>query len=305
MIPKTAARNRSVPDTGLFYENLRGETTMLTNIKEYSLLIIGSFFFAIGVNLFAIPNELGEGGVTGISMLLYYVLHWSPGITNFIMNGILLSVGFRLLSKRVTYYSIISIVFTSVFLHLTEGMAAPVEDAILGTVFAGIFIGVGLGLVLRAGGTTGGSAILARMTQKYLGWSVSSSMLLFDMIVVLSSYFVIDAANTMYTVISIYISTKVLDYILEGFDTRKAATIISDHADEVASRVNEDMDRGVTVISAKGSYTNESRDILYIVINKQELFQLKKIVHKIDDKAFVVIHDVRDVFGEGFTFPKT
>ncbi|KZZ83939.1 YitT family protein [Bacillus sp. SJS] len=278
---------------------------MLTNIKEYSLLIIGSFFFAIGVNLFAIPNELGEGGVTGISMLLYYVLHWSPGITNFIMNGILLSVGFRLLSKRVTYYSIISIVFTSVFLHLTEGMAAPVEDAILGTVFAGIFIGVGLGLVLRAGGTTGGSAILARMTQKYLGWSVSSSMLLFDMIVVLSSYFVIDAANTMYTVISIYISTKVLDYILEGFDTRKAATIISDHADEVASRVNEDMDRGVTVISAKGSYTNESRDILYIVINKQELFQLKKIVHKIDDKAFVVIHDVRDVFGEGFTFPKT
>ncbi|WP_338778958.1 YitT family protein [Metabacillus sp. FJAT-52054] len=278
---------------------------MLTNIKEYSLLIIGSFFFAIGVNLFAIPNELGEGGVTGISMLLYYVLHWSPGITNFIMNGILLSVGFRLLSKRVTYYSIISIVFTSVFLHLTEGMAAPVEDAILGTVFAGIFIGVGLGLVLRAGGTTGGSAILARMTQKYLGWSVSSSMLLFDMIVVLSSYFVIGAANTMYTVISIYISTKVLDYILEGFDTRKAATIISDHADEVASRVNEDMDRGVTVISAKGSYTNESRDILYIVINKQELFQLKKIVHKIDDKAFVVIHDVRDVFGEGFTFPKT
>ncbi|AZB44686.1 YitT family protein [Bacillus sp. FJAT-42376] len=278
---------------------------MLTNLKEYGLLIIGSFFFAIGVNLFAIPNHLGEGGVTGISMLLYYVLEWSPGFTNFIMNGILLAVGYRMLSKRVTYYSIISIVFTSVFLRLTEGMAAPVEDAILGTVFAGIFIGVGLGLVLRAGGTTGGSAILARMTQKYFGWSVSSSMLLFDMIVVLSSYFVIGAANTMYTVISIYISTKVLDYILEGFDTRKAATIISDYADEVAIRVNADMDRGVTVISAKGSYTKESRDILYIVINKQELFQLKKIVHKIDDKAFVVIHDVRDVFGEGFTFPKT
>ncbi|MTH55589.1 DUF2179 domain-containing protein [Bacillus mangrovi] len=278
---------------------------MISTIKEYSMLIIGSFFFAIGVNLFAIPNELGEGGVTGISMLLYYVLAWSPGITNFVMNGILLIFGYRLLSKRVTYYSIISIVFTSVFLHVTEGMAAPVDEVILGTVFAGVFIGIGLGLVLRAGGTTGGSAILARMTQKYFGWSVSSSMMLFDMIVVLSSYFVIGAANTMYTVISIYISTKVLDYILEGFDTRKAATIISDHADEVAAKVNADMDRGATVISARGSYTQESRDILYIVINKQELFQLKKIVHSIDDKAFVVIHDVRDVFGEGFTFPKT
>ncbi|RXZ02292.1 YitT family protein [Fictibacillus sp. S7] len=278
---------------------------MNSAVKEFTLIIIGSFFFALGVNCFAIPNELGEGGVTGVSMILYYLFSWSPSYTNFIMNGILLIIGYRLLNKRVTLYTVFSIVFTSVFLHLTEGWGSPVKDTILGTVFAGIFIGIGLGLVLRSGGTTGGSTILARMANQYFGWSISGAMLGIDLLVVMSSYFVIGAQNTMYTVISIYISTKVLDYIIEGFDTRKAVTIISQHAEQIAQKVNNDMDRGVTVFSAHGSYTKESKEILYVVINKQELFQLKKIVQKMDEKAFVVVHDVRDVFGEGFTFPKT
>ncbi|SDM94194.1 Uncharacterized membrane-anchored protein YitT, contains DUF161 and DUF2179 domains [Fictibacillus solisalsi] len=278
---------------------------MNSTVKEFTLIIIGSFFFALGVNCFAIPNELGEGGVTGVSMIFYYLFSWSPSYTNFIMNGILLMIGYRLLNKRVTIYTVFCIVFTSVFLHLTEGWGSPVKDTILGTVFAGIFIGIGLGLVLRSGGTTGGSTILARMANQYFGWSISGAMLGIDLLVVMSSYFVIGAQNTMYTVISIYISTKVLDYIIEGFDTRKAVTIISQHAEQIAQKVNNDMNRGVTVFSAHGSYTKQSKEILYVVINKQELFQLKKIVQKMDEKAFVVVHDVRDVFGEGFTFPKT
>lgn len=272
--------------------------------KEITLIIIGSLFFALGVNWFAIPNELGEGGVTGISMTLYYVLGWSPGLTNFIMNGFLLAIGYKVLNKRVTWYTMIAIFFTSLFIHLTEGMGNSV-DIMLGTVFAGVFIGIGLGLVLRSGGTTGGSTIIARMLNQHFGWGVSTTMFVFDILVVIGSAFVIGIENTMYTGISIYISTKILDYLIDGFDTRKAVTIISDSTDEIAKKVSDEMDRGVTIINARGHYSNEAKDILYVVINKQELFLLKKMIQRVDDKAFVVVHDVRDVFGEGFTFPKT
>ncbi|MBH0157384.1 YitT family protein [Fictibacillus sp. 5RED26] len=272
--------------------------------KEITLIIIGSLFFALGVNWFAIPNELGEGGVTGISMTLYYVLGWSPGLTNFIMNGFLLAIGYKVLNKRVTWYTMIAIFFTSLFIHLTEGMGDSV-DIMLGTVFAGVFIGIGLGLVLRSGGTTGGSTIIARMLNQHFGWGVSTTMFVFDILVVIGSAFVIGIENTMYTGISIYISTKILDYLIDGFDTRKAVTIISDSTDEIAKKVSDEMDRGVTIINARGHYSNEAKDILYVVINKQELFLLKKMIQRVDEKAFVVVHDVRDVFGEGFTFPKT
>ncbi|WP_430481906.1 YitT family protein [Rossellomorea marisflavi] len=277
---------------------------MNSTAKEITLIIIGSLFFALGVNLFAIPNELGEGGVTGISMTLYYVFGWSPGYTNFIMNGILLAIGYKVLNKRVTWYTLLAIFFTSVFLHFTEGMGRSL-DIMLGTVFAGVFIGIGLGLVLRSGGTTGGSTIVARMLNQKFGWAVSTSMFVFDILVVIGSGFVIGIENTMYTGISIYISTKILDYLIDGFDTRKAVTIISPLTDAIAEKVSAEMDRGATIINARGHYSQESKDILYVVINKQELFLLKKMIQQIDDKAFVVVHDVRDVFGEGFTFPKT
>ncbi|MQR94311.1 YitT family protein [Fictibacillus phosphorivorans] len=272
--------------------------------KEITLIIIGSLFFALGVNWFAIPNELGEGGVTGISMTLYYVLGWSPGLTNFVMNGLLLAIGYKVLNKRVTWYTMIAIFFTSLFIHLTEGLGKPV-DIMLGTVFAGVFIGIGLGLVLRSGGTTGGSTIIARMLNQHFGWGVSTTMFVFDILVVGGSAFVIGIENTMYTGISIYISTKILDYLIDGFDTRKAVTIISNSTDEIAKKVSDEMDRGVTLINARGHYSKEAKDILYVVINKQELFLLKKMIQRVDEKAFVVVHDVRDVFGEGFTFPKT
>ena len=159
---------------------------MNSTTKEITLIIIGSLFFALGVNLFAIPNELGEGGVTGISMTLYYVFDWSPGITNFVMNGVLLAIGYKVLNKRVTWYTMLAIFFTSLFIQLTEGMGDSV-DIMLGTVFAGVFIGLGLGLVLRSGGTTGGSTIVARMLNQQFGWGVSTSMFVFDILVVLSS----------------------------------------------------------------------------------------------------------------------
>lgn len=270
---------------------------------EILSLLIGSAIFAIGINFFAIPNKLAEGGFTGITMITYYLFHWSPDIVYFILNASLLIIGYKFLKKQLIIYTIISILAISFFLRITDGFGVPTSETLLGTIFAGVFIGIGLGIVFRAGGTTGGSTVLAQMVHQYFGWSISKSLLVFDLIVVAGGYFVIGFEKTMYTIISIYIGIKVLDYIMEGLNPRKAINVISDKADEIAAIVSNDMNRGVTIFPAKGHYSGVSKETLYIIINKNELFELQKIIHAIDPNAFVVINDVNDVLGEGFTLP--
>ncbi|MED0979851.1 YitT family protein [Bacillus paramycoides] len=263
-------------------------------------IIIGAFLFALGVNLFVIPNEFGEGGVTGITIITYYLFEWSPGLVNLILNAILLIVGYKFLNKVTTIYTIIAVVTNSLFLHLTEGWNIASNEMLVNAIFGGVFIGCGIGLIIRVGGTTAGTTILARMTHKYLGWSISYGLLFFDLIVAFSSYFIIGAEKLMLTIIMLYVGTKVMEFVIEGLNPKKAITIISDKPNEIAEQVTSLMDRGVTVYSGHGYYTKTPKDILYIVINKQEVMKLKRIVQSTDTSAFIAIHDVRDVFGEGF-----
>ncbi|HDR7531973.1 TPA: YitT family protein [Bacillus anthracis] len=263
-------------------------------------IIIGAFLFALGVNLFVIPNEFGEGGVTGITIITYYLFEWSPGLVNLILNAILLIVGYKFLNKITTIYTIIAVVTNSLFLHLTEGWTIASDEMLVNAIFGGIFIGCGIGLIIRVGGTTAGTTILARMTHKYLGWSISYGLLFFDLIVAFSSYFIIGAEKLMLTIIMLYVGTKVMEFVIEGLNPKKAITIISDKPDEIAGKVTSLMGRGVTVYSGHGYYTKTPKDILYVVINKQEVVKLKRIVQTTDPAAFIAIHDVRDVFGEGF-----
>lgn len=252
------------------------------------------------MNLFVIPNEFGEGGVTGITIITYYLFEWSPGLVNLILNAFLLIAGYKFLNKITTIYTIIAVVTNSLFLHLTEGWTIASDEMLVNAIFGGIFIGCGIGLIIRVGGTTAGTTILARMTHKYLGWSISYGLLFFDLIVAFSSYFIIGAEKLMLTIIMLYVGTKVMEFVIEGLNTKKAITIISDNPNEIAGKVTNLMGRGVTVYSGHGYYTKTPKEILYIVINKQEVVKLKRIVQTTDPSAFIAIHDVRDVFGEGF-----
>ena len=273
---------------------------MKKRTTDIIFIIIGAFLFALGVNLFVIPNEFGEGGVTGITIITYYLFEWSPGLVNLILNAILLIVGYKFLNKVTTIYTIIAVVTNSLFLHLTEGWNIASNEMLVNAIFGGVFIGCGIGLIIRVGGTTAGTTILARMTHKYLGWSISYGLLFFDLIVAFSSYFIIGAEKLMLTIIMLYVGTKVMEFVIEGLNPKKAITIISDKPNEIAEQVTTLMDRGVTVYSGHGYYTKTPKDILYIVINKQEVIKLKRIVQTTDPNAFIAIHDVRDVFGEGF-----
>ncbi|MED1410443.1 MULTISPECIES: YitT family protein [Bacillus] len=270
-------------------------------VKEIALITIGSLLFAIGINYFAIPNRLSEGGIIGLTVVTYYLFDWSPGIVNFGLNAILLAVGYKFFDKKTMIYTIIGIVETSLFLYVTEHIQYQVNgDTLLAALFAGVFVGIGLGCMFKAGGTSGGSAILARLANQYLGWSVGKGVLIIDIVVIAGSVFIIGQEKAMYTLVAVFIGAKVIDFIVEGMDTKTAVTIISNQPDLIRETITNNMTRGVTVLEGRGGYTGKNKEVLYVVINKQELVKLKQVISRVDEDAFVVIHDVRDVLGGGF-----
>lgn len=267
---------------------------------ELFMLLVGAFLFALAVNVFIIPNDFGEGGVTGVSIILFYLLKWSPALVGFTLNGILLIIGYKLLDNKTIIYTIIAVAFNSLFLYLTESWRIDSSEPVINAVFAGLLAGGGIGLIIRVGGTTAGTTILARLANKYWDWNISYALLFFDLIVAGLSVFVIGLEKVMFTFVILFIGTKAMEFIIEGVNPKKAVTIISAEHDRIAAKVTELMDRGVTVLRGYGYYTGEDKNVLYIAISKQEVSMLKKIVRAEDKSAFVTIHDVRDVFGEGF-----
>lgn len=272
----------------------------IKNIKNILLVILGSFIFSAGVNAFVISGNLGEGGVTGIAIVLYYAFHISPALTNFVANAILIVIGYKFLSKKSTILTIIATVLISVFLSLTESWHVETGNVIINAVFGGTSVGLGIGIIVLAGGTTAGTTILARIANKYLDVSTAYALLFFDLIVVAISLTVLPLSKALVTVISLYIGTKVMDYVIEGLNTKKAMTIISSKPEEVAMAIDEQVGRGLTILNGHGYYSREEKDVLYVVVAKTQVTRAKRIIKKIDKNAFLVIHDVRDVYGNGF-----
>lgn len=273
---------------------------MNKTIRDIILVIIGSFIFSAGINAFVISVNLGEGGVTGIAIVLYYAFHISPGITNFVLNAILIIVGYKYLSKRSTYLTIFATVLISIFLGLTETWHVETGNVVINAVFGGTCVGLGIGIIVLAGGTTAGTVILARIVNKYLDISTPYALLFFDLIVVLISLTEIPLVKCLVTVMSLYIGTKVMEFVIEGLNTKKAMTIISSRPNEVAKAIDQQVGRGLTILNGHGYYTREEKDVLYVVISKTQVSRAKRIIKNIDENAFLVIHDVRDVYGNGF-----
>lgn len=273
---------------------------MNKTIRDIILVMIGSFIFSAGINAFVISGNLGEGGVTGIAIVLYYAFHISPGITNFVLNAILIIVGYKYLSKRSTYLTIFATVLISIFLGLTETWHVETGNVVINAVFGGTCVGLGIGIIVLAGGTTAGTVILARIVNKYLDISTPYALLFFDLIVVLISLTEIPLAKCLVTVMSLYIGTKVMEFVIEGLNTKKAMTIISSRPNEVAKAIDQQVGRGLTILNGHGYYTREEKDVLYVVISKTQVSRAKRIIKNIDENAFLVIHDVRDVYGNGF-----
>ncbi|CAD2073863.1 YitT family protein [Phocicoccus pinnipedialis] len=261
------------------------------------VITIGSFLFAIGVNTFMIGGGLAEGGVIGLSIIMYYAFGYSPALTNFLINMLLLAVGFKFLSKRAMIYTLFTVPMNSLMIWLTETWIFKTDQIIINMVFGGLLIGLGIGLIFRVGSTTAGTTILARIANKYLDVNVSYALLFFDLIVITIGLTVMDLERILLTVIALYIATKVMDFIIEGMNPKKAVTIISKRPEVLAKLITVDIERGVTILKGKGYYTQENKEVLYVVINKNQLSRLKRLIKNNDEEAFVIVHDVNDVLG--------
>ncbi|PAV29481.1 hypothetical protein CIL05_11485 [Virgibacillus profundi] len=274
-------------------------------IKNILFILLGSAIFSFGIVHFNMQNNLGEGGFTGITLLLYFLWGWDPAITNIILNIPVFFIGWKFLGRNTFIYTIIGTFAVSIFLSIFQANQFTVylqTDMTLAALFAGVSIGVGLGIIFRYGGTTGGVDIIARLVNKYAGWSMGKTMFLFDFVVIATSVFVIlELVEGMYTLVAVYVAARVIDFIQEGAYSAKGATIISGQSDEIADKILKKMDRGVTVLDGRGSFSGEKRDVLYCVVARNEIVRLKNIINGIDPHAFVAVSTVHDVVGEGFT----
>lgn len=275
-------------------------------LKNILFILIGAAIFSFGIVHFNMENNLAEGGFTGITLLLYFLFDIDPSYSNLILNIPLFLIGWKLLGKHVFYYTIIGTVAVSVFLWIFQHyrfMSIPLhDDMTLASLFAGVFVGVGLGVIFRYGGTTGGVDILARLSHKYIGWSMGKTMFMFDALVILTSIvFYLNYREAMYTLVAVFIGARVIDFMQEGAYAARGATIISDRCDDIATKILKELDRGATLIKGQGTFTGEERKMLYCVVGRNEIVRLKNVIHSIDPHAFVAVSDVHDVLGEGFT----
>ena len=268
-------------------------------------ILLGTAIFSFGFVHFNMQNQLGEGGFSGITLILYFTLNWDPALMNLLLNIPMFILGWRLLGKKSLIYTIIGTIGVSVFLKIFQTYEFQMnlqDDLFLVSLFAGVFVGIGLGIVFRYGGTTGGVDIIARLANKYLGWSMGKTMFGFDFIVILLSWLTfLDARSMMYTLVAVYVGGRVIDLVQDGAYSAKGVFVISLKSGEIADLISKRMDRGVTIFDGHGHFTKEHRDVLYCVVGRNELVRLKSIIHTIDPHAFVTVMEVHEVAGEGFT----
>lgn len=274
-------------------------------IKNIFFILLGSAIFSFGIVHFNMQNNLAEGGFTGITLLLYFLFNWDPSYVNLLLNIPLFFIGWRLLGKNVFLYTLIGTVAVSVFLWIFQRYQINMpfkDDLTLAALFAGVFIGVGLGIIFRFGGTTGGVDIIARLVHKYIGWSMGKTMFLFDVVVItLSLIFYLTYQEAMYTLVAVFVGARVIDFMQEGAYSARGAIIISEKNQEIADKIMTEMERGVTVLKGHGSYSKQEKEVLYCVVGRNEIVLLKRVITSVDPHAFVSVTMVHDVLGEGFT----
>lgn len=274
-------------------------------LKNIIFILLGSAIFSFGIVHFNMQNNLAEGGFTGLTLLLYFLFDINPSWSNLFLNIPVFFFGWKYLGRTTFYYTVIGTVAVSLFLEIFQRYQFHIplhNDLTLAALFAGAFIGVGLGIIFRSGGTTGGVDIIARIVNKFVGWSVGKAMLLFDACVILLSLITyLSYREAMYTLLAVFIGTQVIDFIQEGQYSGRGALIISDKYEEIGNQILLKMNRGITVLQGGGFYSKSQKKVLFCVVSRNEIVSLKNLITTIDPHAFVSISHVNDVMGEGFT----
>ena len=275
-------------------------------VFDYLLIFFGAAIQAIGLRLFLVPADLASGGVTGIAQLINHYTNWPIGVIVLVGNIPLFVLGWRFLGgRRFALRTAFAFIVYSLLVDLIPRLKffpanGLTDDIFLNSLYGAVVSGIGYGLVYRARGTSGGSDILARILNHYRGVSMTQSYLMVDSAVILAAGFVFGWKQALYAIITLYVSGLVSELTLEGSGTVRTALIITSKPDLVSQRVLDELERGVTILQGTGAYTGADRPVLYSVITRSEVIQLKTIVQEIDPLAFIVIGQAYEALGEGF-----
>lgn len=278
----------------------RNKNSKYHYVVQYLQLIIGCAIAAVGFNVFLKPNQIASGGMVGISLIVKELFNIEPAITQWGGNMALLLVGLFLLGKKYILRTVLGSVILPLFIFFTRNLNAVTLNPLLGSIYGGLLAGIGLGLVFKSDGSTGGTSILASIVNKYLGISLGNSQGLIDASVIIAAAFVFDGEKALYAIISLFITSKAIDLIQLGFSGSKVAFIVSKESEIIKEYVLKNLDRGVTKLSGFGGYTEEERTILMVVMDKSEINRFKDLIKSIDPKAFIIISDTHEVLGQGF-----
>ncbi len=270
-------------------------------IRSYLWITVGSVVIALALDIFLVPNKIAAGGVSGLATIFFHLFRLPVGWVLLALNIPLFLLSFRELGGRVFIRSVYGALITAVFVELlTNHVSVMTHDVLLSAIYGGIITGLGMGIVLKAGGTTGGTDLVARLLHKYFPVTVGQGLLGADFVVISLAGIFFNVELALYALLSLLITSKMIDLVQEGISFAKAAYIISEHSEEISQAVFKELGRGVTALQGKGMFTGEDRPVLLCVVGKTEESRLKELIYDIDHKAFVFITDAHEVLGEGF-----
>lgn len=273
-------------------------------VQNYSLIVLGSALYAVAFDWCFVPNGIAFGGITGLAQIVNAVLPWAPvGTLVILFNLPLFVLGWKFLGGHLLVSSLVSMALSSLMI---DGLASlytfSAMDHLLACIFGGVVLGLGLGIIFLQGATTGGTDLVARLLKLKLAWLPMGKLLMgIDLVVIVAVALAFRSLNSaLYGLVALYISTLVMDGVLYGLDNAKVAYIISDHPEEIAKVIIDDLDRSVTYLSGEGGYSGTRKKVILCAFKQREIVAIKETVRRVDPNAFMIVCAAHEVLGEGF-----
>lgn len=269
-------------------------------IRSLITIPIGALLSAIGLEEFLVPNNIIDGGITGISIMLEYITHVPLGLFIGVLNLPFIIIGYKQIGKTFAFSTLYAILCLSIFTSIFIPIPQITADPLLASVFGGVVLGIGVGIVIRNGGSQDGTEILSILLNKKTPFSVGEIVMFINVFILGSAGFVFDWNNAMYSLLAYFIAYKTIDVTIEGLEQSKSVWIISDEHEEIGNALNSRLGRGVTYLNGQGAYSQDKKQVIFTVITRLEEAKLKSIVQDIDPSAFLAVGDIHDVKGGNF-----
>lgn len=267
-------------------------------INRLAFLLSGAFIVAIALEMFLLPNKIIDGGVIGISMMISYITKWNLGLLIFCINIPFMFIALKSLGKKFILYTFIATAMLSCATNIAVSLTPATNDLLLATIFGGILLGLGVGLILRNCASLDGTEMLSIVLSKKLKIiSVGELLMGMNLFIYTAAGFLLGWERAMYSILTYYVASKVIDSVLEGLDKSKSVRVVSEYWEEIGDSIMKDLNTSVTYIKSKGGYSKQEKILTFCVVNKFDIPKLKELVHEIDPKAFIVTEDVHEVEG--------